>query len=108
MKRVLLCGGVFAALAVAVALSRSTTVGQPAAGPPGGIVIQQGDKNPWTNLNLNADPDQFQFNEQRFGSGRSCQLRGGMLSSALLVGAGPETEILVFDPIAQTVKGPVS
>jgi hypothetical protein len=61
MKRVLLCGGVFAALAVAVALSRSTTVGQPAPGQPGGIVVQPGDKNPWTNLNVNADPDQFQF-----------------------------------------------
>jgi hypothetical protein len=61
MKRVLIGGGVFAVLAVAVALSRSTTVGQPVAGQPGGIVVQQGEKNPWTNLKPNDDPDQFQF-----------------------------------------------
>jgi len=61
MKRVLIGGGVFAVLAVAVALSRSQTAGRPANGQPGGLNIQSGDKNPWTNLKLNDDPDQFQF-----------------------------------------------
>src|SRR5205809_7512707 len=60
MKRVLLGAGVFAALAVAVTLSRSQTP-PTAPGKSGDLAIEAGPKNPWTNLKLNADPDQFQF-----------------------------------------------
>jgi 3',5'-cyclic AMP phosphodiesterase CpdA len=59
MKKLLLAGGAFAALAVAVTLSRSQTPAPPADG--GGLQIKSEGKNPWTNLKLNADAEQFQF-----------------------------------------------
>jgi 3',5'-cyclic AMP phosphodiesterase CpdA len=58
MKKVLLAGGAFAVLAAAVALSRSQT---PAPPGDGGLQIKSEGKNPWTNLKLNADAEQFQF-----------------------------------------------
>lgn len=61
MTRLLLGLGVVAVLAAAVVVSRfQPTVAQPAA-PAGGIQITSEDKNPWTSLRVNADPDQFQF-----------------------------------------------
>lgn len=61
MRKVLLAGGVFAALAVVVSLSQSRIVGTVQPGSPDGIQIKSEGKNPWTTLKLNADPDQFQF-----------------------------------------------
>ena len=64
MKKLILGGGVLAALLVAVALSQSRTAGTTGADAPGaaaGLQIEAADKNPWTNLKVNADPDQFQF-----------------------------------------------
>jgi 5-hydroxyisourate hydrolase-like protein (transthyretin family) len=60
MKKALLSGGVLAALAVAVALSRSQQPPAPGA-DAGGLQIRSEDRNPWTSLKLNADPDQFHF-----------------------------------------------
>ena len=60
MNRVLLGLGVVAVLAAAVALSRF----QPAGADPAkadGIQAAVEDKNPWTSLKVNRDPDQFQF-----------------------------------------------
>lgn len=51
-----------AALAAVVSLSRSESAGQnKAPADPNGIKVEAGDKNPWTSLKLNNDPDQFQF-----------------------------------------------
>lgn len=62
MKQFILGIATAAALAGVVALSRSEMTGQnrPAAGP-NAIQIESGDKNPWTSLKLNDDPDQFHF-----------------------------------------------
>jgi serine/threonine-protein phosphatase CPPED1 len=61
MNRIWLGLGVVAVLATAVFLSRTTpTVAEPAK-TPGGFQIATEDKNPWTHLKVNADPDQFQF-----------------------------------------------
>jgi 3',5'-cyclic AMP phosphodiesterase CpdA len=59
MKKLLPACGAFAVLAVAVALSQSQTTAPPADG--GGLQIQSEGKNPWTNLKLNTDAEQFQF-----------------------------------------------
>ncbi|WP_439632273.1 metallophosphoesterase [Gemmata sp.] len=51
-----------AALAGVIALSRSESA--PNRGAPqatGDLVIEAGEKNPWTSLKLNSDADQFQF-----------------------------------------------
>src|SRR4051794_34417772 len=58
MRKLLLAGGAFAVLGLAVALSHSQT-----AAPRGdaGLQIKAEKHNPWTNLKLNADADQFQF-----------------------------------------------
>ena len=64
MKKLLLGGGVLAVLALVVGISQSrsfTTPGANTPGSPGGLQIETADKNPWTNLKLNTDADQFQF-----------------------------------------------
>jgi hypothetical protein len=51
-----------AALAAAISLSRSeSTAGNRSPGDPNILQIEKGEKNPWTSLKLNNDPDQFQF-----------------------------------------------
>jgi UDP-2,3-diacylglucosamine pyrophosphatase LpxH len=50
-----------AALAGVIAMSRSESAPDRAAQPTGDLVIEAGEKNPWTSLKLNADADQFQF-----------------------------------------------
>src|SRR5262249_48168452 len=59
MRKLLLAGGAFAVLAIAVALSHSQTPAPP--GGDGRLQIQSEGKNPWTNLKLNTDAEQFQF-----------------------------------------------
>src|SRR5262249_47468563 len=62
MKQFLLGIATTAALLGVVALSRSTSA--PASDPivdPNALQIEKGEKNPWTSLKLNNDPDQFQF-----------------------------------------------
>jgi serine/threonine-protein phosphatase CPPED1 len=49
------------ALAGVVALSRSESAAENKPADPNAITIAAGDKNPWTSLKLNNDPDQFQF-----------------------------------------------
>jgi UDP-2,3-diacylglucosamine pyrophosphatase LpxH len=62
MKSFVLGAATTAALAGVVALSRSPTAADPkAAADPNALRIEAGDKNPWTSLKLNNDPDQFQF-----------------------------------------------
>ncbi len=63
MKRLLLAAGVLVVVALAVVVSRA--VPQPAdpkaADTATGIRATSEDKNPWTGLKANADPDNFQF-----------------------------------------------
>ncbi len=63
MKRLLLAAGVLVVVALAVVVSRA--VPQPAdpkaADTATGIQATSEDKNPWTSLKVNADPDGFQF-----------------------------------------------
>ncbi|MBY0514586.1 MAG: metallophosphoesterase, partial [Gemmataceae bacterium] len=62
MKKVLLGLGVVALLAAAVALSQAVAFpGLHAPDARTDLVIESQDKNPWTHLKVNADPDQFQF-----------------------------------------------
>lgn len=61
MKKLLIAGGVCAVLAAVVALSESRIAATLRTAEQGGLQIESGDKNPWTNLKLNSDPDQFQF-----------------------------------------------
>ena len=49
------------ALAGVVAMSRSPSAAETKADDPNALKIEAGDKNPWTSLKLNNDPDQFQF-----------------------------------------------
>jgi len=60
MKRLALSLGVLAVLAVAVIMARP---GSPtsAKSPGGDLAITVEAKNPWTNLKLNNDPEQFHF-----------------------------------------------
>jgi len=44
-----------------VALSRTESSARSRAADPNVIKIEAGDKNPWTSLKLNNDPDQFRF-----------------------------------------------
>ena len=62
MKQFLLGLVTAGALAGVVALSRSGAApdGPPPAAP-GELRIESGDKNPWTSIKLNNDPDQFTF-----------------------------------------------
>jgi hypothetical protein len=55
MKRLLLAAVTLSLLAVAVRLS-----GSPPA-PSAALQVQVEDRNPWTNLRINNDPDDFQF-----------------------------------------------
>jgi hypothetical protein len=55
MKRLLLAAVTLSLLAVAVGLS-----GSPPA-PSGALQVQVEDRNPWTNLRINNDPEDFQF-----------------------------------------------
>lgn len=48
-------------LAAALAYSRSDSLDARAPGDPSELKIESGDKNPWTSLKLNNDPDQFTF-----------------------------------------------
>lgn len=63
MKRIALCCGVLAVMAGVLFLSRSENVTATATTAPdaNGITVKVGEKNPWTNLNLNNDPDEFHF-----------------------------------------------
>jgi hypothetical protein len=62
VKKLVLGGGVVAVLATAVGLSQSGTIsGVNAPNSPDQIQVQPGEKNPWTNLKVNADADQYQF-----------------------------------------------
>ncbi len=63
MKRLLLGGGVLAVLAAVVGISQSRVASGWADALPGrdGIWVEAGEKNPWTSLKLDADPDRFQF-----------------------------------------------
>ena len=62
MKQFVLGIATAGVLAGVVALSRSeiTAENQPAA-DPNAIQIEAAEKNPWTSLKLNNDPDQFHF-----------------------------------------------
>ena len=60
MKKLLIGGGVLAVLAAVVGISQSRIAAPPGA-DAAGIAIESADKNPWTNLKLNADADQYQF-----------------------------------------------
>jgi len=58
MKRLLLAGTAIAVLGVAIAFSQnSPTVSSSSAA----LKIEVGDRNPWTHLRLNNDPNEFQF-----------------------------------------------
>jgi 3',5'-cyclic AMP phosphodiesterase CpdA len=59
MRKLVLAGGAFTVLALAVLVSRSQTTPPPAG--DGGLQIKSEGKNPWTNLKLNTDAEQFQF-----------------------------------------------
>lgn len=61
MKSFVLGAATTAALAGVVALSRTPSAADQRAADPNAITIEAGDKNPWTSLKLNNDPDQFQF-----------------------------------------------
>ncbi|MBX9581060.1 MAG: metallophosphoesterase, partial [Gemmataceae bacterium] len=61
MKKLLLGGGVLAALVAAVSLSQSRDPAAARPTDPNALQIESADKNPWTNLKVNADPEQFQF-----------------------------------------------
>lgn len=61
MRKLLLGGGVLAALLVAVSLSQSRSPAGAAADDPNALRIESADKNPWTGRTPNAAADQFQF-----------------------------------------------
>jgi predicted phosphodiesterase len=61
MRKLLLGGGVLAALVAAVTLSQSRSPAGGASADPNALQIESADRNPWTSLKVNADPDQFQF-----------------------------------------------
>jgi UDP-2,3-diacylglucosamine pyrophosphatase LpxH len=62
MKHFLLGLSTAAALVGVVLFSRSDSpVGARAPGDPNELKIESGDKNPWTSLKLNNDPEQFTF-----------------------------------------------
>lgn len=64
MKRLVLGGGVLAVLAIAVLVSQNPRASAVRANIPNAaddLKIVAEAKNPWTNLKLNAAPDQFQF-----------------------------------------------
>lgn len=62
MRQFFLGVATMAAIAAVVALSQRDSVAENrAAADPDALNIEAGDKNPWTSLKLNNDPDQFQF-----------------------------------------------
>lgn len=62
MKRLLLAGGAVVVLVVAVLIARVVPVAaEPKAAEANAFKLTSEDKNPWTNLKANADPDSFQF-----------------------------------------------
>lgn len=62
MNRLLLAAGAVLVVAAAVLVSRAIpTAADPAAADPRAIQASSEDKNPWTSLKANADPDAFQF-----------------------------------------------
>lgn len=62
MKKVLLGVGVVALLAAAVGLSQSSRLSEfRLSSDRAALQIDAQEKNPWTNLKMNADADQFQF-----------------------------------------------
>lgn len=64
MRSLLLLGMTAALLGGAVWLAQTQSTAGPQAGEPTGrdqIQIEKGAKNPWTNLQINTDPEQFQF-----------------------------------------------
>ncbi len=63
VKRLLLAGGAVIVLVAAVLIARAvpTAAEQKAAADPNAIQATSEDKNPWTGLKPNADPDSFQF-----------------------------------------------
>src|SRR3990172_3285479 len=58
MKRLVVVASTVLVLAVAAAVSFS---GASSARPVGDLRVEIGPRNPWTNLELNSRPDQFQF-----------------------------------------------
>jgi predicted phosphodiesterase len=62
MNRLLLAAGAVVVVAAAVLVSRAIpTTAEPAAPDPMALRATSEDKNPWTGLKANADPDSFQF-----------------------------------------------
>jgi hypothetical protein len=55
MKRLVMGLVVIATLAAAIGLSRQTLP------PSGDLIVKSEERNPWTNLRLNNDPDEFRF-----------------------------------------------
>lgn len=62
MNRLLLAAAAVLVLAAAVLVSRiPPTAADPRGSDPAAFVVKSEDKNPWTSLKANADPDAFQF-----------------------------------------------
>lgn len=62
MNRLLLAGAAVVVIVAAVLVSRAIpTAAEPAAADPMAIRASSEDKNPWTGLKANNDPDSFQF-----------------------------------------------
>lgn len=61
MTRLLLGALVVATIGTAAALSRQTSLTSTNLEPAAGLQITKEEKNPWTSLELNNDPQQFQF-----------------------------------------------
>src|ERR1700761_6957776 len=62
MKQFVLGIATAGALAGVLTLSRSESASESKAPQdPNAVQVEKGEKNPWTSLKLNNDPDQFQF-----------------------------------------------
>lgn len=61
MKRLLIAAGVLVVVALAVVVSQAVPAPADAPAAANGIQATSEDKNPWTSLKANADPDSFQF-----------------------------------------------
>ncbi len=61
MKRLLIAAGVLVVVALAVVVSQAVPAPADAPAAANGIQATSEDKNPWTSLKANADPDNFQF-----------------------------------------------
>ncbi len=63
MKRILilLATGLFVVVAATLSRSQTDTKSGPPTGVEGDLQIQVENRNPWTNLPLNNNPDEFRF-----------------------------------------------